>query len=77
MRAGVFKAFSKFSARTKGVGRQILYTSRTGSGISIQRSRLISWAISAFEKIGSKSEGESGCFVPGCSGGGSGVGRSA
>ena len=41
----------------------------TSSGISIHRSWLTSCAISAWAKIGSRSAGPMGCFVPGCSGG--------
>ena len=52
-------------------------TSRTSSGISIHRSWLTSCSISSSAKIGSRSCGPSGCFVPGCSGGGTGSGRSA
>src|SRR2546427_11516167 len=60
-----------------GVGRQTLYASRTGSGISLQRSQLSSCLISSIGKSGARSAGPMGCAVPGWSGGGSGDGRSA
>src|SRR5438445_285799 len=54
-----------------GVGRHTLYASRTGSGISIQRSRLTSCLISSIGKSGARSAGPIGWPVPGWSGGGS------
>ena len=77
MRAGVRSAFSRRCARKSGVGRHSLYTSRTGSGISTQRSRVTSCWMSAIGKSGARSEGPTGCFVPGWSTAGSANGRSA
>src|ERR1017187_1706715 len=51
--------------------------SRTGSGISINFSALISCSMRLRGKIASSASGGSGSFVPGCSGGGSGSGKSA
>src|ERR1035438_9415581 len=51
--------------------------SRTGSGISIYFSALISCSMRFFGKIASSASGGMGCCVPGCSGGGSGSGKSA
>src|ERR1039457_3417381 len=51
--------------------------SRTGSGISIYFSALISCSMRFFGKMASNAAGGSGSFVPGCSGGGSGSGKSA
>src|SRR6185369_12870868 len=51
--------------------------SRTWSGISIHRSRLTSCLISSIGKRGARSWGPMGSPVPGCSGGASGVSRSA
>ena len=53
------------------------YTSRTGSGISIQRSVLTSCSMSAIGNSGARSSGPMGCPVPGWSTGGGGSGRSA
>src|SRR3984885_12138369 len=51
--------------------------SRTGVGISISRSALTSWPISAIGKRGARSSGPTGLPVPGCRTGGGGDGRSA
>src|SRR6185369_1324975 len=51
--------------------------SRTSSGISIHRSWLTSCLISSIGKSGARSWGPMGWPVPGCSGGGSGVLKSA
>ncbi len=51
--------------------------SRTGFGISICRSPLTSWPISAIGKRGERSSGPTGWPVPGCRTGGGGDGRSA
>ena len=52
--------------------------SRTGFGISICRSALTSWPISAIWKEGAKDRPAlTGLLVPGCSTGGGGDGRSA
>ena len=50
--------------------------SRTSSGISIIGSCDTSCSMSPIGKIGASASGPIGCCVPGCSGGGSGVGRS-
>src|SRR5690242_16784535 len=77
MRAGVSRAFSRRRARCSGVGRQRRRTSRTASGISIQRSWLTSCLISSIGKSGARSWGPIGWPVPGCRGGASGVLKSA
>ena len=51
--------------------------SRTGSGISTQRSGHISCMTRFSGKIAVIMSGVTGCLVPGCSGGGSGSGKSA
>ncbi len=60
-----------------GVGRHSRYTSRTGSGISTQRSFVTSCWMRAIGKSGARSAGPTGCFVPGWSTGGRSNGRSA
>src|SRR6478735_323892 len=77
MWAGVSSAFSSRWARYRGDGRYSAYASRTGSGISISRSVLTSWRMSAIGNRGARSAGPIGCIVPGWSGGGGGVRRSA
>src|SRR6187200_2163984 len=77
MWAGVSSAFSSRWARYRGDGRYRAYASRTGSGISISRSVLTSWRMSAIGNRGARSAGPIGCIVPGWSGGGGGVRRSA
>src|SRR5664279_2160233 len=76
MRAVVPSACSSRRARASVDGRHSLYRSRTGAGISIQRSVDTSWAISSGGNSGARSAPCSGSFVPGCSGGGGAVGRS-
>src|SRR5665811_1732510 len=76
MRAVVPSACSSRRARASGDGRHSLYRSRTGAGISIQRSVDTSWAMSAIGNSGARAAGCRGSFVPGCSGGGGAVGRS-
>src|SRR5690242_14967520 len=51
--------------------------SRTGSGISINRSAETSCIMTAIGNNGARSPGPIGCPVPGCSTGGGGDGRSA
>src|SRR6266403_512670 len=77
MRAGVPSAFSSRRARKSGDGRHSFKMSRTSSGISIQRSWLTSCLISSIGKSGARSWGPIGWPVPGWSGGGSGVLKSA
>ncbi len=50
--------------------------SRTWSGISMAGSRDTSCLMIPIGKIGASASGPIGSFVPGCSGGGRGVGRS-
>src|SRR3954451_20124816 len=44
--------------------------------MSTYRSPVTSWAISSSGNSGARSAGPTGCSVPGCSGGGGGLGRS-
>src|SRR2546427_6196210 len=76
MGAGVHRAFSRRSARYRGLGLQILYNSRTWSGISIQGSADTSWAMMACGKIGARSAGPIGCKVCGFRYGAGGAGIS-
>src|SRR2546426_6256879 len=76
MCAGVSSAFSRRSARYRGLGLQILYNSRTWSGISIQGSADTSWAMMACGKIGARSAGPIGCKVCGFRYGAGGAGIS-
>src|SRR5262249_51917800 len=77
MRAGVPSAFSSRRARNSGDGRHSFSTSRTSSGISIQRSWLTSCLISSIGNNGARSCGPIGLPVPGCSTGGAGDLKSA
>src|SRR2546428_11294338 len=65
MCAGVSSAFSRRSARYRGLGLQILYNSRTWSGISVQGSADTSGAMMACGKIGARAAGPIGCKVCG------------
>src|SRR5438094_6954773 len=76
MCAGVSSAFSRRSARYRGLGLQSLYNSRTWSGISIQGSADTSWAMMACGKIGARSAGPIGCKVCGFRYGAGGAGMS-
>src|SRR6266851_330992 len=76
MWAGVSRAFSSRSARYSGLGRQILYISRTWSGISIHGSAETSCAMIACGKIGARSAGPIGCSVWGFRYGAGGAGMS-
>ena len=53
------------------------YTSRTGSGISMNRSALTSCLMSSIGNRGASISGPMGSLVPGWRGGGSGSGKSA
>jgi hypothetical protein len=58
--AGVPSIFSSRCARTSGLGRQSLKTSRTGSGISISRSVETSCMINSIGNSGARSSGPHG-----------------
>ena len=76
IRAGVFSARSSSLARTSGEGRQILYTRRISSGISIQRSRLTSWPTSARRRAAAISPDRPAAWSPGpAAAAGPGAGR--
>ena len=70
------KNFSNLLALNKGEGRHCFYISLTGSGISISLSVETSCIIKPIGNKGAKSSGPAGCFVPGCNGGGGGLGKS-
>src|SRR5438105_2471154 len=76
MCAGVSSAFSRRSARYNGLGRQMRYTSRTWSGISIHGSAETSCAMIACGNRGARSAGPIGCRVAGCRYGAGGAGIS-
>src|SRR5919109_962214 len=76
MRLPVPSARSSRRARNSGVGRHSPYASRTSSGISTSGSAATSCWISPIGKIGVRSSGPAGCFVPGCSGGSGSPGTS-
>ena len=67
---------SSRSARTSGVGRHSRRMSSTGPGMSIDGAPVISCSMSAIGNSGARSSGPTGSFVPGCSGGCIGSGRS-
>src|SRR3954468_8115081 len=50
--------------------------SSTSPGMSTYRSPVTSWRIRSIGNSGARSSGPTGCRVPGCSGGGGGLGRS-
>src|SRR3990172_3302769 len=66
MGAGVSSAFSNRRARINGEGRHKRQISRTGSGISIQRSVLTASMMNFIGNRTDRKSGVTGCLVPGC-----------